>query len=226
MRPDATSNAVQIRSRKSSLAEQSTPLTDLRNATPMTFMLRRGSDHASQESRERTSRTPHQPEAQKGTAESTQAASPVLDDHGLAELVRRRSTMKGPRQITVRRDSSVEEPSQLSQQDSTPLTPLLLPSQHTSAPSSPKSTSTRSLRKSDEESISDETGSQAIASSGEDDVEAPSTLMDSAPQLIMPSIKMPSRRPFTQRGKGIGRLKILIAGNQGITLQAIVLRCD
>jgi hypothetical protein len=99
------------------------------------------------------------------------------------------------------------------------LTPLLLSSRHTSAPGSPKSTSTRSLRKSDEESIADETGSQAIASSGEDEAEAPSTLIDSAPQLIMPSIKMPSRRPFTQRGKGIGRLKVLIAGNQGMGIR-------
>lgn len=37
----------------------------------------------------------------------------------------------------------------------------------------------------------------------------------SAPQLIMPTIRMPSRRPFTDRGKGISRLKILIAGDSG-----------
>jgi hypothetical protein len=225
MRPDAASNAVQVRSRKSSLAEQPAPLTDLRNATPMTFTLRRGSDHAVQEDIERPPRAQPRQEPQKITAESTKSASPAIEDHGLAELARRRSTTKGPCQRSVRRDSSTDEPPQLPQQGSTPLTPLLLPSRHTSAPSSPKSTSTRSLRKSDEDSIIDETGSQAIASSGEDELEAPSTLMDSAPQLIMPSIKMPSRRPFTQRGKGIGRFKILIAGNQGMTLriQPIVL---
>jgi hypothetical protein len=216
MRPDAASNAVQIRSRKPSLAEQSAPLTDLRNAIPMSFTLRRESDRAVQENLERLGRTQSHQETQKVTTESTKSASPAIEDHGLAELARRRSTIKGPRQTSLRRDSSAEDPSQLSQQDSTPLTPLLLPSQHTSAPSSPKSTSTRSLRKSDEESISDETGSQAIASSGEDEVEAQSTLVDSAPQLIMPSIKMPSRRPFTHRGKGIGRVKILVAGNQGM----------
>jgi hypothetical protein len=219
MRPDAASNAVQIRSRKSSLAEQSAALTDLRNATPMTFTLRRGSDHAVQEDVERPPRAQARQEPQKITAESTKSASPAIEDHGLAELARRKSTIKGPCQRSVRRDSSTDEPPQLSQQGSTPLTPLLLPSQHTSAPSSPKSTSTRSLRKSDEDSVVDETGSQAIASSGEDELEAPSTLMDSAPQLIMPSIKMPSRRPFTQRGKGIGRFKILIAGNQGMTFR-------
>lgn len=83
-----------------------------------------------------------------------------------------------------------------------------------SPPGSPKSNSTRSFRHSDEEST-DETGSQAIVSSGEDDNEYPSEIIDSSPQLIMPSIKMPSRRPFTDRGKCIGRLKILIAGDSG-----------
>ena len=226
MRPDAASNAVQIRSRKPSLVEQSAPSADLRNATPMSFSLRRGSDHAVQENAESPGRTQSRPEPQKVIPERTKSASSITEDHGLAELARRRSTIKGPSQRSFRRDSSAGDPSQSSQQDSTPLTPLLLPSQHTSAPSSPKSTSTRSLRKSDEESISDETGSQALVSSGEDEVEAPSTLMDSAPQLIMPSIKMPSRRPFTQRGKGIGRFKILIAGNQGTSLQPTVSRCD
>jgi hypothetical protein len=36
-----------------------------------------------------------------------------------------------------------------------------------------------------------------------------------APQLIMPQIIMPSRRPFTDKGKRIGKLKILIAGDSG-----------
>jgi len=35
------------------------------------------------------------------------------------------------------------------------------------------------------------------------------------PQLIMPQIVIPSRRPFTENGKRIGRLKILIAGDSG-----------
>lgn len=37
----------------------------------------------------------------------------------------------------------------------------------------------------------------------------------SPPQLIMPTLTMPSRRPFTARGKNVGRLKILIAGDSG-----------
>jgi hypothetical protein len=45
-----------------------------------------------------------------------------------------------------------------------------------------------------------------------------SSMMDSgsAPQLIMPSIKMPSRRPFTDEGKRMGRLKVLVAGDSGM----------
>ncbi|CAK7231316.1 hypothetical protein SCUCBS95973_007871 [Sporothrix curviconia] len=51
----------------------------------------------------------------------------------------------------------------------------------------------------------------------------------SAPQLIMPSIKMPSRRPFTEAGKNMGRLKVLIAGDSGLgktsLIKAIVQSC-
>src|SRR5690606_35119928 len=36
-----------------------------------------------------------------------------------------------------------------------------------------------------------------------------------APQFIMPTISMPSRRPFTEKGKRIGKVKILIAGDSG-----------
>ena len=88
-----------------------------------------------------------------------------------------------------------------------------------SMPSSPKSFSNRSFRPSDEDSL-DEGGSQAIASSEDDDVEpqSQSSIQDSAPQLIMPSIKMPSRRPFTERGKTLGRLKMLIAGDTGMLI--------
>ncbi|KAI1435736.1 hypothetical protein GGR50DRAFT_654569 [Xylaria sp. CBS 124048] len=51
----------------------------------------------------------------------------------------------------------------------------------------------------------------------------------SSPQLVMPSIRMPSRRPFTETGKNIGRLKILLAGDSGVgktsLLKAIVQAC-
>jgi len=62
--------------------------------------------------------------------------------------------------------------------------------------------------------------------------EPPASMMDSgsAPQLIMPSIKMPSRRPFTAEGQSMGRLKVLIAGDSGVgktsLIKAIVQSCE
>jgi hypothetical protein len=74
-----------------------------------------------------------------------------------------------------------------------------------------------SRRNSDAGSLTDDNNSRAIMSSGEEDREMGSELIDSgsAPQLVMPSIKMPSRRPFTEKGKNMGRLKVLIAGDSG-----------
>ncbi|KAK4163440.1 hypothetical protein QBC43DRAFT_239081 [Cladorrhinum sp. PSN259] len=52
----------------------------------------------------------------------------------------------------------------------------------------------------------------------------------SAPQLVMPSIKMPSRRPFTTEGKAMGKLKALVAGDSGVgktsLIKAIVQSCE
>ena len=156
------------------------------------------------------------------------------EDDGDSQSGRRRSTLK-PKPKLQTRDFSREsvEQSHITTADSSPSHPgqdgpsppsmshslasLSLDSQAplSSLPSSPKSTSNRSFRPSDEESI-DDGGSQAIASSEDDDAEPQSEVQDSAPQLIMPSIKMPSRRPFTERGKSMGRLKVLIAGDSGM----------
>lgn len=97
------------------------------------------------------------------------------------------------------------------------ITPSILesPAEPTSLPSSPRSASTHSFKPMDDISIPDENGSQAIASSNDDNLAASSELDNSAPQLVMPSIKMPSRRPFTDRGKAMGRLKLLMAGSPG-----------
>lgn len=99
-----------------------------------------------------------------------------------------------------------------------PLTPLLLASPATglSLPSSPRSMSSKSLRQDDSDSMVDDVASQAIVSSEEDEMDVAVDASQIAPQLIMPSIKMPSRRPFTERGKDMGRLKILIAGGSGM----------
>lgn len=96
---------------------------------------------------------------------------------------------------------------------SRPFTPLSFRSgAPTSAPNSPYS-----RRNSDAGSSMDDIASQAILSSGDEERDIGSEMLDSgsAPQLVMPSIKMPSRRPFTERGKSMGRLKVLIAGDSG-----------
>ncbi|KAK3178741.1 hypothetical protein OEA41_000878 [Lepraria neglecta] len=170
------------------------------------------------------------------------------EDDGDSQSGRRRSTLK-PKPKLQTRDFSREsvEQSHIATADSSPSHPgqdgpsppsmshslasLSLDSQAplSSLPSSPKSTSNRSFRPSDEESM-DDGGSQAIASSEDDDAEPQSEVQDSAPQLIMPSIKMPSRRPFTERGKSMGRLKVLIAGDSGVgktsLIKSIVQTCE
>ncbi|KAL9589604.1 MAG: hypothetical protein Q9203_001611 [Teloschistes exilis] len=99
-----------------------------------------------------------------------------------------------------------------------------------SLPSSPKSTSTRSGRPSEKDSVYDG-ASQAVASSEDEaDIDHWHGQQDLAPQLIMPSIQMPSRRPFTERGQSLGRLKILLAGDTGLgktsLIKSIVQLCE
>lgn len=104
---------------------------------------------------------------------------------------------------------------------STSLTPLNVdapsPRPTPAIPGSPTSVSLHSLKLSDEGSLLDETGSQVITSSGdeEDDVETQQAASNTFPQLVMPSIQMPSRRPFTTKGKSMGKLKLLVAGQAG-----------
>ncbi|THY57813.1 hypothetical protein D6C99_02422 [Aureobasidium pullulans] len=99
--------------------------------------------------------------------------------------------------------------------------------------STPRSPSVKSVRLSDEEgSIIDDTASQTLhSSSEEDDVFADDTLVESShpteaqssiPQLVMPSISMPARRPFTERGKRIPRLRIMVAGPSGVGKTSLV----
>ena len=73
----------------------------------------------------------------------------------------------------------------------------------------------RSRRPSEVDFLTDE--SQAILSSGDEEVVKPPTTVapDSSSQFVMPSIAMPTRRPFTEKGKSMGRLKIMVAGDSG-----------
>ena len=111
--------------------------------------------------------------------------------------------------------------------NSQPLTPLKMSPQPESAmPSTPRTGSPKSFRLSDEEcSMADETGSQAIQSScgDEDEVaETDGTRDGSMPQLVMPSISVPVRRPFTERGQRINRLKVMVVGRQGVGKTSLV----
>lgn len=89
-------------------------------------------------------------------------------------------------------------------------------------PSTPKSISVHSLKLSDEESGVDDVASQVITSSGEEeDEENQQGVSSSFPELVMPSIQMPTRRPFTTKGKAMGKLKVLVAGEAGMYRSAI-----
>ncbi|KAJ5959024.1 uncharacterized protein N7479_006174 [Penicillium vulpinum] len=154
-------------------------------------------------------------------------ATDDLESH----LAQRRSALKPL--IPGTGESSFEHASPI-HAVSRPLTPLTLgiPDDPSSLPSSPKSISNQSLRPLDDISITDEINSQAVGSGDEDEMlhESPFLALGGASQLIMPSIKMPSRRPFTERGKAMGRFKILLAGSSGSgktsLIKSIVQTCD
>ena len=119
--------------------------------------------------------------------------------------------------------------------------PFLPPSGIESVPiSTPRSSSIRSLRLSDDDASVDDTASQAVASSPEDDAPGATRNEDGtqpadrgveeAPQFIMPSLHIPSRRPFTERGKHVGKLHILFAGKKGSgktsLIKSVVQTCE
>jgi hypothetical protein len=221
MRPIAGSEAFQPRSRKSSVAEP-LPGSSTQSASPVTFFLRRGSQ--ANETSSSADAVPWQaPPCLQTVADPldyptqfplTGIAKNDTDD--AAQSPRRRSTLKAREPAFCQGSPAGICHMPPVQQES--LTPLLVPSDTSSLPSSPKSTSTRSLRPSETGSTTGDTGSQAMLSSGDEELGPglSSQLTEEAPQLIMPSIKIPSRRPFTERGKRIGNFKILVAGGKGL----------
>ena len=116
-----------------------------------------------------------------------------------------------PSQTSDRRSSQIS----ISQ----PLTPFRLsPTPGSRAASSPKTGSLKSFKLSDDESAADDMESQVVDSGNEDEhhnEDESRVPTEKAPQLVMPSIKMPTRRPFTEKGKRIGKMKILVAGATG-----------
>jgi len=222
MRPGLGLDNVEPRPRKSSISDAPSLTGDRSSHAPTTFFLSRDND---------VSRPPV--DKNNDTSASAVSPSPVSS---LRELIqeadrsikhplprsaegrsgsRRRSTIKPGTCTGLQRRSSTASNEPNIPVPDRGITPSPLPSGDTSLPSSPKSVSSRSLQKSDDESINDETGSQAIASSEEDEGDIPTKVQDSQPELIMPSIKMPSRRPFTERGKALGRFKVMVAGRKG-----------
>ncbi|KAK4547067.1 hypothetical protein LTR36_001288 [Oleoguttula mirabilis] len=151
--------------------------------------------------------------------------------HALSQSPASLRSSESPYRSHLRRGSAASSINMNSQ----PLTPLRLSPQPDSAmPSTPRSGSPKSFRLSDEEgSVLDETGSQVIQSSnGEDDEDGcmEESKGSSMPQLVMPSIAMPTRRPFTEKGRRMGRVKIMVVGHNGAgktsLIQSILRSCD
>lgn len=153
------------------------------------------SEHAVRKARRKWKRNLGRQISKKSEDDLASAASPILD---FPEDISRNTSPFHTRR-----------PSQTSL--SRPFTPVSFSPSVISSPGS--------RRSSDAGSYMEDVASQAIVSSEEEDRGLVlDKMMDSgsAPQLVMPSIKMPSRRPFTDRGKNMGRLKILIAGDCGM----------
>ncbi|KAF2087723.1 hypothetical protein K490DRAFT_41270 [Saccharata proteae CBS 121410] len=158
------------------------------------------------------------PEAARDNSKSPQVDGPRLQGHVATDLASASSSpSRMPRKAS---------PPSFSQ----PLTPLHLmsPGLASDEPSTPKSVSIRSFRLSDEESQLDEVASQAMTSSGEEDDEPQDDVR--VPQFVMPSMEMPARRPFTEKGKSMGKLKVLVAGEAGAgktsLIRSIVQLCE
>ncbi|PKY03958.1 hypothetical protein P168DRAFT_172118 [Aspergillus campestris IBT 28561] len=154
-----------------------------------------------------------------------------LSDSGI--MPRRRSTLR-PSDLfhPLPSDPTLLTSNPTSPRPSTPSN-LSNPDDQLSLPSSPASTSNHSMRHLDDISITDDLSIQALPSGEDDDRDSrpsPKLGPDHVSQLIMPSITMPSRRPFTDRGKSLGRLKLLFAGVSGSgktsLIRSIVQTCE
>lgn len=218
MRPSPTFDPATGRPRKQSVDQSSGP-----SSNHTTFFLARESDLSRQSTTLPASQNPSPVRSLKETLEEADLESRVLPGKAVRRdgrsSSRRRSTIR-PKSIEgLRQEISKQQTGLPPQSESSSLFTSLAPSLEPSLPSSPKSLSSRSLPKSDDELTQDEGSSQAIES--EDEyllgvaASGSTSMQDSAPQLIMPSIRMPSRRPFTERGKRLGKFKIMVVGPKG-----------
>ena len=223
MRPTHPTDQFETRSRKSSITDSAAVSCDRQSSAPTTFFLSRSpdrprviQDHNNLTPGPTDSVSTLQDTLDEASRHSNQARGRVADGQQPPPS-RRRSTIKPMATERSRRSSSALEQESAQDVIDRATTPSPLPSRDVSLPSSPKSASSRSVQKSEGDAISEDAESQAIASSEEDEQIQSAAVQDSQPELIMPSIKMPSRRPFTSRGKRLGRLKILVAGHKGKT---------
>lgn len=216
MRPSSTHDTPHPRPRKHSNDQPQVP-----SSTPTTFFLTRESDLNKQ-----STSIPQDPSPVRSLKETLEEANfetrvsggktarPIRRDGS-----RRRSTIRPKSIEELRQEASRQQTIIPTQSGSSSLLASLTPSLEPSLPSTPKSVSSRSLPKSDDDLTQDDYSSQAIESGDEDMEETGASgmtsMQDSAPQLIMPSIKMPSRRPFTERGKRLGKFKIMVTGSKG-----------
>ncbi|KAK5197019.1 hypothetical protein LTR99_000626 [Exophiala xenobiotica] len=234
MRPALGLENAEPRPRKSSVADPSPLAGERCTGPPTTFFLSRDPDAPTP----RSETTPATASAALPVS-SLQDAMQEAERSGKSSAARppearsgsrRRSTIRPAPSERLRRGSSIAHAEPSHARHARGVTPSPLPSCDVSLPSSPKSSSSRSLPRSDDDLTSEEAGSQAIGSSEEDEEETPAVVQDSQPELIMPSIKMPSRRPFTERGKRLGRFKIMVAGRKGAgktsLIKSIVQLCE
>lgn len=219
MRPGLGFESAEPRPRKSSAAG-SPSLTGERSSAPSTtFFLSRDPDGPRPRSENNTNPlpTPSPVSSLEDTIQEAEASAKyaTIRPAEVRSGSRRRSTIRPGNRDRLRRGSSAAHCEASHSQRVRGVTPSPRPSRDVSLASSPKSASSRSLHQSDDELTNDETGSQVIGSSEDDEIEPPAVVQDSQPELIMPSIKMPSRRPFTGRGKRLGRFKVMVAGRKG-----------
>lgn len=193
-------------------------------APQMTYFL--ADEAAADASLEQSLPSPHRPrESRKSPSSEKPESEPDISHHtaendgsNAGDPVSTEGQMMAQgdsRPATPSAKSATGTPASLAQAAvSQPMTPILLGTSESAYGLSGSSSRRNSL----EGSLFGGFGSGAVSTAGEARLEpSSSAMMDSgsAPQLIMPSIKMPSRRPFTEEGKAMGRLKILLAGDSG-----------
>lgn len=115
---------------------------------------------------------------------------------------------------SVMADSTLEVIGELSAPNTPPMSGLSRPESSLSFISSPRNFSSSS-------SVIDRDGSIENAVITQQHIEAyrdlpPSSAGSPVPQFIMPNLRVPRRRPFTDVGRSLGKLRLLVLGSPGL----------